>query len=98
MAAQGRAQYGQFGQALSAALDAADRKQAYLAAELRIDAGQVSRWKSGQSLPLESHVTKMDEILGSKLHAVFHATRPAYELYVSAPILGLTRDKIPDHH
>lgn len=87
-----------FGQALRAALHAADINQAELARALPINQGQVSRWVTGKATPLIATVRRIDEILNSNLARDFDALTPKYELYVSAPITGLDPDAIEQHH
>lgn len=87
-----------FGQALKAALEGAEMTQAKLARTLGIDAGQVSRWATGRSLPVRHTAARIGEILGVDLTEAFQSSIPTVELYVSAPITGLGRKAITAHH
>lgn len=87
-----------FGAALAAALTAAGKTQKALADHLSIDAGQVSRWVRDHAMPRPETVIQMEEFLGADLSAAFSASAPHYELYVSAPITGLGKRDIPEHH
>jgi transcriptional regulator with XRE-family HTH domain len=95
MDAQGRAT---FGKALRAAITGARFTQAGLARELHIDAGQVSRWVNGKSIPHRETVARIERILGTDLSAAFAASSPEYELYVAAPITGLKIEDIGAHN
>jgi transcriptional regulator with XRE-family HTH domain len=95
MDAQGRST---FGKALKAAISAAGYTQAGLARELVIDAGQVSRWVNGKAIPHSETVAKVERILGTDLSASFAASKPDYELYVTAPISGLKHEEISPHN
>jgi transcriptional regulator with XRE-family HTH domain len=87
-----------FGKALRAAIGAAHYTQASLARELRIDAGQVSRWVNDKAIPHKETAAKIEQILGADLSAAFAASSPEYELYVSAPITGLKDENIGTHN
>jgi len=95
MDAQGRTT---FGKALRAAITAARYSQAGLARELNIDAGQVSRWVTGKTIPHSETVAKIEQILGTDLSAAFTASAPDFELYVAAPITGLHEEDIGPHN
>ncbi len=95
MDAQGRTT---FGKALKAAISAAGYTQAGLARELVIDAGQVSRWVNGKAIPHSETVARIERILGTDLSASFAASKPDYELYVTAPISGLKPEEIGPHN
>ena len=95
MDAQGRST---FGKALRAAISAARYSQAGLAKELHIDAGQVSRWVNGKAIPHSETLAKIEAILGADLTTAFAASRPEYELYVTAPITGLKVEEIAAHN
>jgi transcriptional regulator with XRE-family HTH domain len=95
MAEQGDAT---FGKALKAAIRAARMSQADLAREMSIDQGQMSRWATDKAVPHIEAVARMEEILGADLSAAFAASTPEYELYVSAPITGLSRKAMSTHH
>jgi transcriptional regulator with XRE-family HTH domain len=87
-----------FGDALRAAIAAARSSQAKLARELHIDPGQVSRWVNGKTVPHIETVARIGQALDTDLSASFAASAPQYELYVSAPIMGLSPDNIDTHH
>ncbi|MEZ5323393.1 MAG: helix-turn-helix transcriptional regulator [Microthrixaceae bacterium] len=87
-----------FGQGLRAALRANGYSQAKLAAELNIDAGSVSRWANDKALPSPDNVHLIESILGVSLDGYHSEARPHYEVYVSAPILGLGPKRIQTHH
>jgi transcriptional regulator with XRE-family HTH domain len=87
-----------FGNALKAAIGAARSTQAKLARELQIDPGQVSRWVNGKAVPHSETVARIERILGVDLLDAFSASTPEYELYVSAPIMGLSPENIGTHH
>jgi transcriptional regulator with XRE-family HTH domain len=95
MDAQGRTT---FGKALRAAITAARYSQAGLAKELNIDAGQVSRWVNGKTIPHSETVARIEQILGTDLSAAFTAASPNYDLYVAAPISGLVNEDIGPHN
>ncbi len=95
MDAQGRTT---FGKALKAAISAAHYTQAGLARELVIDQGQVSRWVNGKAIPHGETLTKIEGILGADLSTAFAASKPEYELYVTAPISGLKAEEVGPHH
>jgi len=87
-----------FGDALRAAIAAARSSQARLARELQIDPGQVSRWVNGKTVPHIETVARIGRALNTDLSASFAASAPEYELYVSAPIMGLSPENIDIHH
>ncbi|MCB1027426.1 MAG: helix-turn-helix transcriptional regulator [Microthrixaceae bacterium] len=87
-----------FGQALKEALASRKFTQVRLANELETDPGQVSRWATGKSLPVRGTVERMGEILGVDLLEALRSSTPQYELYVSAPITGLSEDSLATHH
>lgn len=87
-----------FGEALRAAIRAAGSTQAKLARDLNIDPGQVSRWANDKSVPLRDTVNRIEGILGMSLLDAFAAAVPDYELFVSAPIVGLATDQVAQHH
>jgi transcriptional regulator with XRE-family HTH domain len=95
MDAQGRTT---FGKALRAAIIAARYTQAGLAKKLDIDAGQVSRWVNGKTIPHSETVAKIEQILGTHLSAALAAESPHYDLYVAAPITGLVNENIGPHN
>jgi transcriptional regulator with XRE-family HTH domain len=87
-----------FGNALKASIAAARLTQANLARELKIDPGQVSRWVNGKAVPHGETVARIERILKADLSDAFSASTPEYELYVSAPIMGLDLESIGAHH
>jgi transcriptional regulator with XRE-family HTH domain len=87
-----------FGGALRQALDAAEISQAKLARELRVDASQVNRWIHDKAFPQIDNLHRIEKLLGVDLSAAFNKHKPAYELFVSAPISGLADEDIPEHH
>lgn len=87
-----------FGQALRAAIRAAGSSQAKLARDLNIDPGQVSRWANDKSVPFRETVNRIEAVLGTSLVEAFASAVPDYELFVSAPIIGLAADRVADHH
>jgi transcriptional regulator with XRE-family HTH domain len=89
--------YASFSQALRAALSAAGMPQAVLARELSIDQGQVSRWVNGKALPQVETVRRIEETLGVDLSGDLAKATPAYELFVSSPISGMSSEAIPEH-
>jgi transcriptional regulator with XRE-family HTH domain len=95
MAAQGNAT---FGEALKQAIKAARSNQARLAEALDIDPGQVSRWVNNKAVPHAETVGRIEEFLDADLSDPFSASLPDNELYVSAPISGLGKRGITEHH
>jgi transcriptional regulator with XRE-family HTH domain len=87
-----------FGTALRAALRQARRHQSELARELAIDPSQVNRWARDKALPHATYVARIDAFLGSDLAGILPELTPEYELFVSAPIMGVGRDAIAGHH
>jgi len=76
-----------FGEALKRALSAADKNQAWLAGQLGVHPGQVSRWSADKALPHPKTVAKIEKLLDTSFR---DARRPEYDLYISAPITALT--------
>jgi transcriptional regulator with XRE-family HTH domain len=87
-----------FATALRAAIESTGMTQARLARELCIDPGQVSRWVHGKAIPHVDNVRRIEEILGRDLESSFVASTPDYELYVSAPIVGLDSEDMSAHY
>ncbi len=87
-----------FGSALHAAITAKHWNQARFANEFGIDAASVSRWVTNKTVPLRANVARMEALLGVSLAALFEASNPEHELYVSAPITGLSNDQMGAHH
>ena len=73
-------------------------KQRELAERLHVHPSQVSRWARNEALPTPEHAEAMRPILGEDLIDALNREMPEYELYVSAPILGLPDDLISEHH
>src|SRR4051794_6758618 len=86
-----------FGVALRLAFRAKRRTQSWLADELHTDPGQVSRWVNNRAQPRVDIVRKMEQLLGTDFSETFEVVRPAKELFVSAPINGLSREQIDAH-
>jgi transcriptional regulator with XRE-family HTH domain len=86
-----------FAEALRQAILNARTTQSALARELHIDEAQVSRWVRGKAVPKINTVHRIEEILHARLIDSFSASTPDYELYVSAPIVGLGDDEIAQH-
>jgi transcriptional regulator with XRE-family HTH domain len=87
-----------FGQALKKAYRAAGINQAELARRLNIDPGQVSRWVNDRAVPHHDNLRRIEEELGADLSGAFEASVPTCELYVSAPITGLSEQDVAAHH
>jgi len=85
-----------FARALREALRS--RKQADLARELHVDPGQVSRWVNGKAVPQLRTLRRIEEILGVDLSEPFGASTPDHELFVSAPVSGISADAVAEHH
>lgn len=86
-----------FGDALSAALDAAGMSQADLARKLPADPGLVSKWRRNHQTPRPDTIRKIEQALGQSLASYVEA-QSEYELYVAAPITGLANGAISAHH
>ena len=91
-------QQASFGNMLRAAIRAARSTQAELARQLKIDAGQVSRWVNDKAAPHIDTVQRIEEVLGVSLIESYSASTSGYELFVSAPITGLAVADISSHH
>jgi transcriptional regulator with XRE-family HTH domain len=87
-----------FADELRRAIRAARITQAALARELHTDQGQVSRWVNGNAVPHIDTVSRIEEFLKTDLSDSFDESTPDYELFVSAPISGLSDKDIPEHH
>lgn len=87
-----------FGTQLRAVLRRAGLKQRELAEKLHVHPSQVSRWVRNEALPTPEHAEAMRPILGEDLVEVLSRQTPEYEVYVSAPILGLPDGLIAEHH
>jgi transcriptional regulator with XRE-family HTH domain len=87
-----------FADALRQALRGKGMSQAALARELHVDASQVHRWLYGQALPQAKNISLIKTILGVDLSGAFAESTPEYELFVSAPISGISSQDVPDHH
>jgi|ERR1700677_888140 transcriptional regulator with XRE-family HTH domain len=86
-----------FGSALRQALREKGIRQAALAKELPVDAGQISRWVNGRAIPSPSQVRRMERILETDLFEALADSAPEYELFIAAPVGGLDPDNIPEH-
>lgn len=86
-----------FGEALRAALQTSGITQAYLARQLDIDAGQVSRWINDKALPHQAVVQRMNRILGTDLSQFYAVNVFQYQLYVASPADGLALNAIDSH-
>src|SRR5947209_5169295 len=84
-----------FGSALHRALQEKGKKQASLARELCVDAGQVSRWVNGRTTPSLAQVRRIEEILGTNLPEALASSE--YELFIASPVGGLATEKVEDH-
>lgn len=87
-----------FARALREALKDKQKKQSDLARELLIDPGQVSRWVHGKAVPQLQTLRRIEEILKVDLSDSFDASTPDHELFVSAPVSGISADKVTEHH
>lgn len=87
-----------FGNALKSAIATARYSQARLARELHIDPGQVSRWTNDKAIPHSDTVARIEQILKADLSAPFSASAPEHELYIAAPITGLSVEDIGKHN
>lgn len=87
-----------FGDVLKNAIHHARMNQAEVAHKLSINPSQVSRWVNNKSMPHIKTVGQLETILRADLMTAYEAVAPAYELFVSAPITGLGRDGVREHH
>lgn len=87
-----------FADMLRQALQDVRISQAALARELHVDPSQVNRWVNGKALPHIENVQRIEKILKIDLSEAFARSTPDYELFVSAPISGLSDEAIPEHH
>jgi transcriptional regulator with XRE-family HTH domain len=92
------------GAALQRALRDAGKTQKWLADELSIDPGQVSRWVNNRAQPRIENIRRIKDLLGVDLEAELQQSTtasepspPNYEVFVSAPISGLSDAEILDH-
>jgi transcriptional regulator with XRE-family HTH domain len=92
-----------FGDALHRALIQARRTQKWLAAQLGTNSPQVTRWVKNYQMPHRDTVRRIEELLDVELHEAFRDSlrlpepSPGYELFVSAPISGLSDAEIDAH-
>jgi transcriptional regulator with XRE-family HTH domain len=86
-----------FGDALRDALLNARQNQAWLAKQLDIDPGQVSRWTNNKARPHVATVARIEKLLDTNLRDAFRDTLPEFDLFVSAPINGLGAERIEAH-
>ncbi len=91
-------QFSDFGDALDQALTDSRMSQADLARALHMNASQVSRWKRGESVPNLATVERIEEFLQVDLSLALKKSLPVFELYVSAPITGLSKNEYSQHH
>lgn len=88
-----------FKQALRALIDALNYKQTTLARLLNVNPSTVSRWISGKATPSREQIARINAILNANLGGGADLTGRPHELYVSAPIVGLTsNNRIGRHH
>lgn len=87
-----------FGAHLSAALKSARKKQAWLAEQLSVDAASVSRWIGNQVKPPVEAVHRINELLDVDLTDAWTASSDDYELFVSAPIVGISPEAVAAHN
>jgi transcriptional regulator with XRE-family HTH domain len=93
------------GAVLQRALRDASKTQKELAEALSVDPAQVSRWVNNRAQPRLENIRGIKEILGIDLEAVLQHSRsaseplppPEFELFVSAPISGLSDEEIQHH-
>lgn len=71
--------------------------QAEVAEHFVIDQSQVSRWVNNKAVPVAKSVDALGTLLGTDLQAAFDASTTHQELYVSAPITGLSDSDIAEH-
>jgi transcriptional regulator with XRE-family HTH domain len=87
-----------FAKALRKALKDNEMRQVDLARDLHIDPGQVSRWIHGKAVPQLQNLHHIENILGVDLSESFRASTPDHELFVSAPLSGISAENVAEHH
>lgn len=87
-----------FADALRRAMQKAHMNQAELARQLNVDPSRVNRWVNGKAVPHIDTVGRIGIILETDLSDSFARSTPDYELFVSAPISGIAKEEVPDHH
>jgi transcriptional regulator with XRE-family HTH domain len=87
-----------FGRALLQAIRDASMTQARLADSLNVDPGQVSRWVNDRTTPTPDTVRRIEAALNADLSAALLSITPKYDLYVAAPITGVRKGEVADHH
>jgi transcriptional regulator with XRE-family HTH domain len=92
------------GSALLQAIRSEGLSQRWLARQLGTDPTQVSRWVNNKAVPRAETVREIENKLGIDLSEAIQRPLPAseqsapdYDLFVSAPINGLTRKEIEIH-
>lgn len=87
-----------FGEALSAALEDLGRKQSWLARQLEIDPGSVSRWVRGEQVPNDTNLARINKALGRDLSASASADRrergsAQFEVFLATPMASFSTDE-----
>jgi transcriptional regulator with XRE-family HTH domain len=72
--------------------------QSRLAQEVHIDPSRVSLWTRDLATPSVSHLQLIDEALGSHLEKEWSPASRGADLYVSAPITGLSEGALRAHN
>lgn len=87
-----------FGEILKEAIRTAATTQAEVARQINVDPGQVSRWARNLQTPQPARVRELEELLKCDFSSALSANDVSYELYVSAPITGLGKQHLREHH
>jgi predicted HTH transcriptional regulator len=92
-----RRKHATFGEALRQAIRNADYTQIGLAHELELDPSKVSRWINDKAVPHSDVMHRIEGILNADLTDSFSAAVPEYELFISAPLIGLEARNVSEN-